>query len=371
MRGKPSSDSLSTLSVDLDAADAAHRLGRWFARQHRDLPWRRSRDPYAIWISEIMLQQTRVDTVIPYYERFLERFPTVEALARAPVDEVLKRWEGLGYYARARNLHRAARIVAESGMPRGRDALLALPGVGRYTAGAISSIAYGEAVAAVDGNVERVLSRLLAAPRLDPWPLAEALVRGSSDPSAHNQALMELGATVCTPRAPQCDVCPLGMLCAARRLGDPTRFPEKERVKALPQRDVVAALVWSGERFLVVRRPSEGLLGGLWDLPWAERESREALEQTCARALQTWTDREGRIIRKMGVVTHVFTHFRMRLHAFECTCDEKASASAISQWIEPRERDALAFPRATHHVFALAFDGSPRRTKGRRAHSTL
>jgi A/G-specific adenine glycosylase len=210
-------------------------LVRWVRRDHRDLPWRLGRDPYAIWVSEIMLQQTRVEVVVPYYERFLERFPDVEALAAAPLDDVLRAWAGLGYYRRARQLHAAAAIVARDHhgrLPADEAALRALPGIGRYTAGAIRSIAFGEPAPIVDGNVARVLSRLFALPggpgdsvwerRL--WTLAGQLVP-ATDPSAFNQGLMELGATVCTPRSPRCAACPLARHCRALAEGRPEAYP--------------------------------------------------------------------------------------------------------------------------------------------------
>lgn len=341
----------------LTPAEVAARLGDWYTRQHRDLPWRRTRDPYAIWVSEIMLQQTRVETVIPYYQRFLGSFPTVQALAGAPTDAVLKHWEGLGYYARARNLQRAARAVCEAGgeMPRTRDGLLTLPGIGRYTAGAIASIAHGEHVAAVDGNIERVLSRVHAIESGSVWSQAEALIAHAPDAAVHNQALMELGATVCTPRAPRCETCPIQQACAGLASGDPTRFPEKVRTKTLPQRDVCAALLWLEGRFLIVRRPEHGLLGGLWDLPWAEREGREVRQKACARAVESWTGIPASVGREVATVRHVFTHFRMRLFAFECHAGVRLEENGERRWIAPPERAEHAFPKATHLVFASVF----------------
>lgn len=345
-----------TSSARPSPSDVVTCLRTWFTRQHRDLPWRRTRDPYAIWVSEIMLQQTRVETVIPYYERFLASFPTVKALADAPTDAVLKLWEGLGYYARARNLQRAARVVCEAGgvLPSTRDALLSLPGIGRYTAGAIASIAHGERVAAVDGNIERVLSRLHAVERGSVWPQAEALIAFAADTAIHNQALMELGATVCVPRAPRCEACPVRLACAGHATGDPTRYPEKVRAKALPQRDVAAALLWHEGRFLVVRRPADGLLGGLWDLPWAERSPPETRQKACARAVERWTGETPTVGREVATVRHVFTHFRMRLFAFECQAGMRCDDDDDRRWITPSERSELAFPKATHLVFRAA-----------------
>lgn len=327
-------------------------LAEWFERQQRDLPWRRTRDPYRIWVSEIMLQQTRVETVIDYYHRFLADFPTVHDLAAAPLDDVLKRWEGLGYYARARNLHKAARRLAERGedMPQSRDALLALPGIGRYTAGAIASIAFGERAAAVDGNIERVLSRWYA-DGSSVWTRAEALIANAADPSAHNQALMELGATICTPRRPRCGDCPISADC--RGQAEPERFPPRTPTRPLPRREVCAGVVWRDGRFLIVRRPEEGLLGGLWDLPSTRREGRERGQRTCARAVAELTGARVKVGRELAVVEHVFTHFRMHLRVFDCSLE---SDGGEGLWIAPRDRASYAFPQATRRIFDMVFE---------------
>ncbi len=238
----------------------------------RDLPWRRSPDPYGVWVSEVMLQQTRVDTVVPYYERWMRRFPDVEAVADAALDEVLLLWEGLGYYRRARHLHRAARVVRErhgGALPGSYGALRALPGVGEYTAGAVASIAFGEVVPAVDGNARRVLSRLfdLADPR--PAELRELAARlvDPRRPGDWNQAVMELGATVCVPRTPRCGICPVAMWCRALEHGRVAQRPAPPRRARVRAADFAAlALVRAGQ-VLLVRRPAEGLLGGMWSLP--------------------------------------------------------------------------------------------------------
>ena len=262
------------------AAAQVARLQRdllaWYGACRRDLPWRRTRDPWAIWVSEIMLQQTRVDTVKPYFERFMARFPTPLALAEAPEDQVLAAWSGLGYYRRARMLHAGARAVADGGVaiPSRREGLLALPGIGRYTAGAIASIAFGQAVGLVDGNVARVLARLFAidddmkrAGMKRAQQLADDLVPAEA-PGDWNQALMELGATICTPRAPSCDRCPVRSSCRAHAEGRTSELPVlAEKPKPKPQR--VQALVARSKdgRVLLARRRSAGLFGGLWEPP--------------------------------------------------------------------------------------------------------
>jgi A/G-specific adenine glycosylase len=290
------------------------RLLAWYGRTRRDLPWRRSADPYRIWLSETMLQQTRVETVVPYYERFLARFPDLASLAAADEEDVLRLWAGLGYYARARNLHRAARtVVREHGgaLPRTAEALAALPGVGRYTAGALRSIAFKEPAAIVDGNVRRVLSRLCAVQRLsdgDAWRLAGELVP-ARDPDLFNQALMELGATVCTPRKPACAACALALLCEARSSGRPEAFPAP-KPKARPRAiQAVAGVLVRRGRVLLLRRPSLGLLGGLWEIP--------NLADAPATALVAWVrERTGLSVAPgalLGRVRHRFTHLDLTL----------------------------------------------------------
>jgi A/G-specific adenine glycosylase len=257
--------------------DIARRLLAHYRRGRRDLPWRRTRDPYAIWVSEVMLQQTRVETVIPYFERWMVRFPTVRALADAPLDDVLSCWAGLGYYARARSLHRAAREVVDrlhGVVPDDAEGLRALPGVGRYTAGAIASIAFGRREPVVDGNVARVYARLFGieddvksvATLRRLWDLAARIVPARA-PGDFNQALMELGATICTPRSPACASCPLAATCVARRDGRQDELPLVARKKAAKRVGIDAALVVRGGRWLLARRAAEGLFGGLWELP--------------------------------------------------------------------------------------------------------
>jgi A/G-specific adenine glycosylase len=265
-------------------------LLRWYKASHRDLPWRRTRDPYAIWVSEIMLQQTRVEVVVAYYQRFVERFPTPQALAAAPVEDVLFAWAGLGYYRRARQLHAAAaQVVREHDgiVPSSDQALRALPGVGRYTAGAIRSIAFGKAAPIVDGNVARVLSRVFTlkgrpgetAFEDKLWELAEQLVP-ASDPSAFNQGLMELGATVCLPRAPRCKACPLALECRAHALGQEEAFPRTKPRKATESRSLIAWIVRDARgRVLMRKRGEDEQNAGFWEPPLTESEPPAPLEE--------------------------------------------------------------------------------------------
>lgn len=307
------------------------------------MPWRKLSDPYAIWVSEIMLQQTRVDTVKAYFQRFMARFPTVAALAAAPADEVLSLWSGLGYYARARNLHAAAaEIVARYGgeFPRQEAAVRALPGIGPYTAGAILSIAFGQRAALLDGNVIRVLARLRAlsaspdtalGKRLY-WSLSAALVpppgpsdaaTGPSpaprenDPGDFNQALMELGATVCVPQRPMCLFCPLSAECAAHQRGQVELYPPKKEARPVPVVEVVTLVLRCRGEVLLVRRPAAGLWGGLWEPATLPREPAETEEAAFGRLgrERLGLDLAGRPVQPLSSFVHVLTHREMRFTA--------------------------------------------------------
>ncbi len=308
---------------------AAARLLRWYARAARDLPWRHTHDPYAIWVSEVMLQQTQVAKVIPYYTRFLKRFPTRAALARASLRDVLHVWEGMGYYARARNLHRAARkMQAErpQAWPRTAEAWQRLPGVGRYTASAIASIAFGEAVPVLDGNTRRVLARLADYAGDARSPLGEAHLLeiaarmiSSRRPGSFNQALMELGATLCTPRAPQCTRCPLRVSCRSYARGTQAVRPAPRAARRVPLWDVACAVVRRADRVLIAQRPSTSLLGGLWEFPGGKREHGESLAACLRRELREELGIRVRVGRARGTLDHAYSHFRVTLHAFDCT----------------------------------------------------
>jgi A/G-specific adenine glycosylase len=286
----------------------------WYSSNKRDLPWRKTRDPYKVLLSEVLLQQTQVSRGLEYYSRFLEAFPDVDALAKAPVEAVLKAWEGAGYYARARNLHRAAQIIAEHGMPDGLEGFLVLPGIGRYTAGAVSSIAFGLPEPLVDGNVRRVFARWLLEPNPTDdwlWTQAERLLERSR-PGDWNQAIMELGATVCVPKNPSCSSCPVSSHCQAflqdRVAGTPA---PKIRAKVKEIR-AVALVAGANGRFLLEQRPKKGLLGGLHGFPLLviESDAQAALEKLLARcsfqATGDW----------FGTVSHTMTHRQLEVQVY-------------------------------------------------------
>lgn len=358
------------------AASAARRLAplrrallAWFDAERRDLPWRRTRDAYHVWLSEIMLQQTRVETVTPYYERFVQRFPTLGALAAAPLDDVLLLWAGLGYYSRARNMHRAAQAVAAEHagrLPPTAAQLQSLPGVGRYTAAAVASIAFDEPVAVLDGNVKRVLARFhadrtpidqpAAVKRL--WTKAQELLCRRR-PGDFNQALMELGATVCTPRRPLCGQCPLQRACRGHALRLTDRLPVVSPRKESPRLRRLAAAVWRSGRLLAVQRPARGLLGGLWELPGCAGGGAD--EPAALRAaLASDFGISARMGKALGEVEHVFTHRVLRVSVFSARATRTRAGHATlsrhvaAQWVSRAELDQLAWAALDRKVLALA-----------------
>ncbi len=343
-------------------------LLKWYDANARDLPWRRTRDPYAIWISEVMLQQTRIETAIPYYHRFLKALPNVRRLANAELDDVLKLWEGLGYYGRARNLHTAARaiLISHGGrIPTTFDELISLPGVGRYTAAAVASIAFGEPKAVLDGNVIRVITRMDCI-RGDPkqsrirdrlWRRAEEGL-DSRRAGDFNQAMMELGATICLPRNPRCTDCPANEFCLARQRGTQSRFPIRAKTKQLPRRVVAVGLIWKAGKLLIDKRKPEGLLGGLWELPGGKIHAGESAENAIVREVQEELNVRVRAIRRVMTVDHAYSHFRVRLHVIECRFVSGAVrciACDDFRWVRPAELKRLAFPAANQKIFSEIF----------------
>lgn len=357
------------------AAEIAAAIAAWFARAGRRLPWREGYEPYRVWISEIMLQQTRVETVVPYFQRWMERFADVAAVAAASREEVLKAWEGLGYYGRARNLHRAARdMVARHGgqVPAHLAELLALPGIGRYTAGAIASIAHGQPAPIVDGNVGRVLGRLFAmrTPIRSPrgqsflWAAATALVN-RGPPRAVNEGLMELGALVCLPRTPQCiagngTACPLRSHCAARDSGDPERYPPPLPRKQRPVRKGAMILLGDARgRMLLRKRPPDGLWGGLWEPPWLELEGKMSRAQAL-RGARKWLEEMGWEVDSLfplGELSHGLTHFQLRLQCFSARGMKRKGRGRLPsglRWVEPGGVASLPISRLGRRGLEMA-----------------
>jgi A/G-specific adenine glycosylase len=355
------------------SARTLRALVRWYRRCRREMPWRQSPDPYPVWVSEILLQQTQVETVRPYFFRLLRTFPTVEKLAAARVDDVLKAWEGCGYYARARHLHEAARqIVKRSGFPQTYHDWLRLPGVGRYTAAAIASIAFGEPVAAFDGNVERVMARVLRERRVvNKAPTSRRLrkaadeilrtaVKAGLSPGDLNQALMELGAKVCRPRRADCPVCPLRGECLAHLSGsDVTMLPRKVPARPFPHHDIGAAIIRRNGRILIAQRPHQGLLGGLWEFPGGKRQGGESLRECVVREIREEMGIEIAVDQPLITVRHAYSHFRITLHAFLCTQVAgrvKKIGVADFRWVKPDELGKFAFPKADQMIIARLLD---------------
>ena len=338
-------------------------LVRWYLEHRRELPWRETSDPYGIWVSEVMLQQTQVGTVIPYYRRFMARFPTVGHLASADLQEVLKLWEGLGYYARARNLHQAARQVTADHhgiLPNDHAALRKLAGVGEYIAAAVMSIAFGNPFAVVDGNVKRVLARLflMDAPvnRHDAYGIFEKEARGlldPEDPGRFNQAMMELGALVCRPRQPLCTSCPIGTFCRAYLAGRVEAYPKRVRKPPVPTRAMVAGVVQKDRKMLITQIPLDGLLGGLWEFPGGRVENGESGEAACMRHI---TEKTGLSVAEgahLGRIRHAYTHFKVvaDLYLFRWLAGEvRLEGPADHRWIGMDELAQYPLPK-THHKF--------------------
>jgi A/G-specific adenine glycosylase len=332
------------------SSELADPLTAWYRENRRNLAFRRTRDPYAILVAEVLLQRTRIVSGLPYYERFMTRFPTVEDLASASEEEVLKAWEGLGFYGRARNLHRAAKAVVrddDGRIPGTFSELRELAGIGAYTAGAVASIAFGEAVPAIDGNAARVLSRVFrlggdlsrGEGRRRLVEIASALVP-AEDPGTYNQALMELGSTVCRPKAPRCPVCPLRSTCRAFAEGRPESYPAMRRREPTPVARVAFALAESGGRVLLVRRPARGLLAGLWALPGGEVPPSGSEADAIREALRG-VGVKARLGGAVGEVRHTFSHRRWAGRVLRVQVSANTRLPGGAMWAGPEERRQL------------------------------
>lgn len=325
----------------------SQKLLDWYSEHKRSLPWRDHPDPYWIWVSEIMAQQTRLETVIPYFLRWVEEFPTIETLANAKEQEVLKAWEGLGYYSRGRNLHKAAQIVLAShkgGLPQDISALKSLPGIGPYTAGAIASLAFGKDEPVVDGNVKRVLSRVFNIEEEINTPKGEKVVWAFANEHLppgkagdYNQALMDLGAMICKPRNPNCTSCPLSKECEANKLDIQSELPRKKAKPKSPHYVVTAAVIQRDNKFLIAQRPPGGLLAGLWEFPGGKREKGESLQASLLREIKEELAVEINIGEPVGIYKHAYTHFKVTLHAFHAQLakgEPKAIEATTIDWVE-------------------------------------
>jgi A/G-specific adenine glycosylase len=341
----------------------AEKLLRWYASRRRSLPWRERPEPYAVWVAEIMAQQTRLESMLPYYRLWMKRFPTINKLAKSDEQDVLNLWEGLGYYSRARSLRRAAQAVIKeySGkLPGDLKALRSLPGIGPYTAGAIASLAFGLDTPAVDGNAIRVLARVfdvdlpidsgLSKKRF--WELAaELLPPGHA--ADYNQALMDLGAEICKPRQPKCGVCPLKGDCRANSLGIQEQRPVKMAAKEIPLREYAAAVIHKRDEVLLVRRPSAGLLGGMWEFPNTVLSSPRRAKEGLRRAVRNEFDFDVPISERLAVYEHAYSHFRARLQVYDCPLNgklPKAKTLRTRRWLKPHALSDLPMGKLDRQI---------------------
>ena len=333
----------------------------WYRTHLRDLPWRKTRDPYKIWVSEVMLQQTQVNTVIPYYRKFIARFPDIHALAGSDLQSVLKLWEGLGYYSRARNLHQTAKIVVRdhgSVIPDTNAAIKQLPGVGDYIAAAVLSIAYNFPQPVVHGNVKRVFARLFLMDAEVNHPGSHPVFKNKAQammektmPAVYNQALMELGALLCKPTNPKCPECPLKTHCLAFKANKVGDFPRRKKTKPLPEYAEAVGVLVKKNKLLITRRQEKGLLGGLWEFPGGRIDIPETPEIACLRHLKTKTNLTAEIDMFVTRIRHAYTHFKITMDVFACRYVSgrvRLNGPLDFRWIGFNEINAYPFPKANH-----------------------
>lgn len=332
----------------------------WYAEYKRPMPWRETNDPYKIWISEIMLQQTRVDQAWPYFERFIGEFPTVYALAEAEQQQVMKAWEGLGYYSRARNLHAAAKMIVEDydgKLPEDYDEIIKLKGIGPYTAAAITSIAFGKPNAVVDGNVIRVITRYFgieddvrsSKTTKQVQQHVDGLI-SAGQPADFNQGLMEIGSTVCKPTNPDCLVCPISFECVANKTAKTDTIPYKSPAKKKPHKHIGVGIIEREDgKVLIALRPENVMLGGLWEFPGGKQEEGESIKQTVERELHEELGVEVTAYKEFMKLKHVYSHFSITMHAFMCRLvsgEPSAKSSQEIRWVAISELEQFPFPKA-------------------------
>jgi A/G-specific adenine glycosylase len=355
----------------LDYESSRSHLLEWYDQHKRDLPWRDIENPYFTWISEIMLQQTRVDQATPYFLHFIDRFPTVQDLAEADQQEVLKVWEGLGYYSRARNMHAAAKMVVDeySGqVPDTYDEITNLKGIGPYTAAAVLSIAFDKPHAVVDGNVLRVITRLEGIEDDIRKSATKNAVQEIADewldperPGDFNQAVMELGATVCTPKNPTCESCPLQHECVAQQQVKTETIPYKSPAKKRPHHHIGVGVVRNEQNeVLIALRPDDAMLGGLWEFPGGKQKKKEQLPETVARELEEELGISVSVNQKIMSLKHAYSHFKITLHAYYCTLKEGTPTPKASQevrWVSIDELPDYPFPKANRKLTEKILEG--------------
>ena len=340
----------------------AVELLSWYDNREHNFPWRGTNDPYKIWLSEVMLQQTQVHTVIPYFKRWMQVFPNIKSVASADMDTILKQWEGLGYYARARNFHAACKIVEGNYLgeiPNDIDQFSALPGVGSYIAGAVMSIAFNRPVPAVDTNAFRVVSRLRAIDK--PFSKCKKAIQNilsdllcTQRPGGFNQAIMDLGRNICTPVNPQCIICPLSKHCSAFVNNTVHNYPVKLKSRQKPHYRVAVGVIWKNKKILISKRREKGLLGGLWEFPGGKIEGGESVKNCIIREVQ---EELGVCVKPtffLKQIKHAYTHFSITLDAYHCKFiggDPRALGCADWRWVTPKQIHGLSFPKANHKLF--------------------
>lgn len=343
-------------------------LMKWYKRYHRHLPWRETSDAYYIWVSEVMLQQTQVNTVTPYYQKFIQQYPTIKDLAKASLQHVLKSWEGLGYYSRARNFHKAAKEVMKlynGNVPANSLEFQKLPGVGDYIAAAVQSIAFGRPIAVVDGNVKRVLARLFqmnepvnSSKTHTKFKIKADKLLLDSQPGIFNQAMMELGAIICKPTQPFCKDCPVQMVCLSFNKGVTHKYPKRLSAKPVPEHHISVAIVRKNGRVLITQRSPERLLGGLWEFPGGKVKENELPEQACIREIKEEVNLNIKVNSHLTQIRHAYSHFKIKMDAFMCTYVSgkiKLNGPVDSKWIYPSKIKDYPFPKANHKFLPALF----------------
>ncbi len=338
-------------------------LLRWYQKSKRPMPWRNTKEPYKIWLSETMLQQTQVKTVIPFYNSWIEKYPDFESVAGARLDSLLKSWEGLGYYNRCHNFHKAVKIIVNkynSSLPINIKDFMVLPGVGSYTAAAVYSIVFLHPIPVVDGNVNRVMSRLLRLLRFTPYNkkrVLSTLIKwlDRSRPGDFNQALMELGSTVCLPKNPKCENCPLKLFCGGTLSGSPESYPSPKPKQSLPWQNVLTGVIWKRDSFLIIKRAGYKHLNNLWELPGGRTLTKNNPHPQLEELLKNKFKLEVSIKNKIGEIRHRYSHFGITLSGFHCRLinGSKPEVNRPFRWIRLNEINQYAFPKANHKLFNL------------------
>ncbi len=333
----------------------------WYNNEKRYLPFRLTKNPYKIWLSEIMLQQTQVKIAIPYYKRWLKYFPNIKSVAKTDLNSLLKLWEGLGYYNRCRNFYRAAKIVENKFggvIPDDWENFISLPGVGEYTSAAVLSIAFNKPYSVLDGNVKRVMCRILGIKNFtinNKVRIKKNLNKmiPKDRPGDFNQSLMELGALVCTPKNPSCAVCPIKSFCMAYKKGNPQNFPEPIINKKPPHYVVVAGLIWRKNRFYIQKRKNTNMLPGLWEFPGGKVKNTETLKEALNREIKEECGISPLIKNKIAAIEHSYSHYTITLHLYHCKEKNKIKKQIDTKWITPSEIDEIPFPKANHKLFSI------------------